>query len=157
MIQNGLPLRDLPVLQRIRRVALGSLVFSLFGTPLYLSAISGGRFQSDHGSATDMWLLAILYPVGVFLSGIVAVLFGGWWSRRLTAGLATGVSALPFYVLISLAVGHSGPTAPYRLDWSLVLGCAGTLAVTVIVFYQYLVRRMELAKQRVRRRRESAA
>ena len=157
MTQDGVSFRDLPMLQRMRRFARVSLVFSVFGLPLYFFAFSGGRFQIDHGSVTDMWLLAVLYPVGLFLSGIVGALFSGWWSNRRMAALAAGISVLPLFGLISVAAEHSGPTAPYRVVWRLTIACSALTAVIVATMYTDLVRRFEAARERTRQRRAPAA
>lgn len=156
MTNERTPLLNLPVWQRVRRVARNSLALSILGIPLYLAAIFGGRFQRSHGSVSDMWLLAVCYPLGLSLSSVVGALFGRWWTNRWTAAIAIGVSMVPLFGLISLAEGHSGPTAPYRIDWSMTFGLSTIFAVLVAIFYSEGVRRFDAAQERSRTRHGAA-
>jgi hypothetical protein len=151
MKKYTVPFLDLPLGQRIRRIARNGLAGSLIGIPLYLAAAFGGRFQDSRGSVVDAWLLAALYPLGLFLSFIIGALFGRWWKSRWTASIAAGVSTIPLFGLLSVAFSHSGPTAPYRILWPLTLWCCGLSASVTPLCYNYWRRRMDEIQQRIQR------
>jgi hypothetical protein len=102
-------------------------------------------------------LLAVLYPVDIVAFVLVAASFGRAWRNRWLAGLATGVSMLPFFALISLAADHDGPTSPYGIDWIGVLVCSSLIAAVILAFHTPMVQRLEVAQERARRRRQAVA
>jgi hypothetical protein len=99
------------------RTAYGAfLALAALSLPILLLAgiaLFGGRYQGWRGGTEwDVWFLAAVYPVGIAFAGAFAGLVAPWIRRAWLAGVAGFFTALPPFVLLTLAIDPRGST-PY--------------------------------------------
>ena len=112
----------------------------------------GGRFQRARGSEIDMLLLAVVYPTGPALAGLLLGLAMPWLRRPWAAVVAGIVASVPWFAVLSIAFDPHGQR-PYAMDWPVTLITALCLGPVAGAFAHDLIpiirKRRERSSHRV--------
>src|SRR5690349_8503752 len=81
---------------------------------LILVLLLGGRFQRARGSEMDMVVLAVVYPLGPALAGLLLGLVMPYLRRPWAAVVGGILASIPWFALLSLAFDPHGPR-PYTV------------------------------------------
>ena len=100
---------------------------------LFLIAFIGGRFQTTKSVEHDLYLEALVYPIGAAFAGALGFGFGPLVRQTWQAAVLGTLGMFPMFALLSLAYEPRGPN-PYRVDWLFAVLIAALIGGVAGVF-----------------------